>query len=213
MAIAERRAREFANRHRLILDEAKRLFGRYGYEGVSMDQIAQAIEYSKGVLYKHFNSKDELYMALCADELDRLARGFEEANRAGGTARERLIRIGEVYVAECNRDPSWIMGRFQVLDGFRNGDDSGSVRKIMEQCWRADDRALRLVEEVIREGQANGEFLAEVNPKQLALSMWAHSLGFFMLIASKQLEVTAKELDPIATMRKGWDLILDGVSA
>lgn len=45
-----------------IEDRAFELFGRYGYEGVSIGDIAKAARLSKGALYWHFQGKEELYL-------------------------------------------------------------------------------------------------------------------------------------------------------
>lgn len=45
-----------------IQDCAFELFGRYGYEGVSIGDIAQSARLSKGALYWHFDGKDQLYL-------------------------------------------------------------------------------------------------------------------------------------------------------
>jgi AcrR family transcriptional regulator len=45
-----------------IRDQAFALFGRYGYEGVSIGDIARAAKLTKGALYWHFHGKDELYL-------------------------------------------------------------------------------------------------------------------------------------------------------
>lgn len=46
-----------------IQDQAFELFGRYGYEGVSIGDIAAATGLSKGALYWHFRGKEALYLA------------------------------------------------------------------------------------------------------------------------------------------------------
>lgn len=46
-----------------IQDRSFELFGRYGYEGVSIGDIAKAAKLSKGALYWHFRGKEELYLA------------------------------------------------------------------------------------------------------------------------------------------------------
>jgi AcrR family transcriptional regulator len=43
--------------------EAFELFGRYGYEGVSIGDIAKRAKLSKGALYWHFEGKEALYLA------------------------------------------------------------------------------------------------------------------------------------------------------
>ncbi|NGY03429.1 TetR/AcrR family transcriptional regulator [Solimonas terrae] len=45
-----------------IADQAFELFGRYGYEGVSIGDIAKAAKLSKGALYWHFDGKEALYL-------------------------------------------------------------------------------------------------------------------------------------------------------
>ena len=57
-----------------IQDRAFELFGRYGYEGVSIGDIAKAAKLSKGALYWHFKGKEELYLAC----LKRLHAIFNE---------------------------------------------------------------------------------------------------------------------------------------
>jgi AcrR family transcriptional regulator len=57
-----------------IQDRAFDLFGRYGYEGVSIGDIAKAARLSKGALYWHFQGKEELYL----DCLKRLHAIFND---------------------------------------------------------------------------------------------------------------------------------------
>jgi TetR/AcrR family transcriptional regulator, acrAB operon repressor len=56
-----------------IQDQAFQLFGRYGYEGVSIGDIAKRSKLSKGALYWHFSGKEALFL----DCLKRLHAVFE----------------------------------------------------------------------------------------------------------------------------------------
>ena len=53
-----------AQRRDAILDAATDVFGRLGFESTRMDDVAKAAGIAKGLLYKHFSSKDELFQAL-----------------------------------------------------------------------------------------------------------------------------------------------------
>jgi len=55
-------AHEQFNTLKAIEDRAFELFGRYGYEGVSIGDIAKAARLSKGALYWHFQGKEDLYL-------------------------------------------------------------------------------------------------------------------------------------------------------
>ncbi len=46
-----------------IVDSARRLFNRHGFEQVSIDQIMSGAGLTRGGFYNHFNSKDQLYAA------------------------------------------------------------------------------------------------------------------------------------------------------
>jgi AcrR family transcriptional regulator len=53
-----------AQRRALILREAGRLFARHGYAGARLDDVAAAAHVTKPIVYRHFDSKKALYLAL-----------------------------------------------------------------------------------------------------------------------------------------------------
>jgi AcrR family transcriptional regulator len=66
-----------AERRELILESAGRLFGEHGYAHTSLDQVAAAAGVTKPILYRHFDSKKALYLALLERHRDDLPRFFE----------------------------------------------------------------------------------------------------------------------------------------
>lgn len=62
----------------MILDVARILFVKDGYEHVSMRKIAKELGYSHGALYYHFKNKAELFYALVADGFLLLNQRLEE---------------------------------------------------------------------------------------------------------------------------------------
>jgi AcrR family transcriptional regulator len=73
-----------------ILDGATRLFVAYGYRGVAMREIAEAVGVSKAALYYHFKDKEDLFLAILTANLD----GIERLVRAARTAATTRARIG-----------------------------------------------------------------------------------------------------------------------
>ena len=47
----------------LLLEAAEEVFARRGFEGASLEEIAEAAGYTRGAIYKHFGSKAELFLA------------------------------------------------------------------------------------------------------------------------------------------------------
>ncbi len=72
MGVLERKAREREELRQQILDAARELFVREGYESVSMRKIADKIEYSPASIYTYFEDKDEILGCLCEETFAQL---------------------------------------------------------------------------------------------------------------------------------------------
>jgi TetR/AcrR family transcriptional regulator, mexJK operon transcriptional repressor len=59
-----------ARKHRAILDAALKVFLRSGYLGANMDEIAALSEVSKQTIYKHFSSKEALFVEIVTSMTD-----------------------------------------------------------------------------------------------------------------------------------------------
>jgi AcrR family transcriptional regulator len=73
-----------------LLEVAREVFAHNGYHDAGMEQIASTAGVTKPVLYQHFESKKELYLALLEEDMRRLASGIEEAIARGKDNRERI---------------------------------------------------------------------------------------------------------------------------
>lgn len=68
-----------AARREQILDVALEIFGRSGYHGASMNEIAEAAGVTKPVLYQHFDSKSDLFSALLDEVGTRMRTAISKA--------------------------------------------------------------------------------------------------------------------------------------
>jgi AcrR family transcriptional regulator len=85
---------------RTILDAAREAFVRYGYEGVSMRQLAEKVGCSHGNLYLHFKDKESLFDCLVEESFEQFADGLRrvpESARRGDPV-EFLREAGRAYV-------------------------------------------------------------------------------------------------------------------
>ncbi|MFF4147730.1 TetR/AcrR family transcriptional regulator [Streptomyces sp. NPDC001698] len=72
-----------AERREQILDAATRAFARTGYVATSLDDIAAEAGISRVILYRHFESKSDLYRAVLDRACARLAHAVGEDNFTG----------------------------------------------------------------------------------------------------------------------------------
>jgi AcrR family transcriptional regulator len=76
MGTRERQERERTKVRQAILDAARDLFVKQGFEHVSIRKIAERIEYSPAAIYSYFPSKDEIFFALAEEGFRLLCGGW-----------------------------------------------------------------------------------------------------------------------------------------
>jgi AcrR family transcriptional regulator len=95
--VEARRRMRAPERRAQLLDVARRLFGTHGYHQVSMDAVAREAGVTKPILYDHFPSKHDLYLALLDTDLTILHDRVREALDAPTGNRERIRSSFQAY--------------------------------------------------------------------------------------------------------------------
>ncbi len=103
MTIQNRRERERADRHQLIIDAAGELAESEGWDAVTTRRLADKVEYSQPVLYSHFKGKDAIVRAVAIKGIGELARTLREARAANG---EPLRSVAEAYLRFARERPA-----------------------------------------------------------------------------------------------------------
>ena len=118
MAMSEPRVRLSAPQRRSqLLAVAGRMFAEQGFHGLSMEQLADAAGVSKPVLYQHFPSKRDLYLALVNDAADELQAQVRKALE-GTTDNEARVEAAISAYFDFVEDQ-----RFQLLFGTAETSD------------------------------------------------------------------------------------------
>ncbi len=118
-------------RREQILDVAIDVFGRAGYFGASMNDIAEAAGVTKPVLYQHFDSKSDLYAALLDEVGNRMLGAIVKATADAPDGKAQTLRGFQAYFR-------WVAHRhdeFMLLFGGsarHEGDFSAQLRRITE---------------------------------------------------------------------------------
>jgi len=99
---------EQAERNRaLVLAAARRAFLARGYHGATLEQIADDAGFSKGVVYSHFDSKADLFLALLEARIEE--RTAENARVAGSLAGGGLLALLEHLARGDQATPGWLL--------------------------------------------------------------------------------------------------------
>ena len=143
-----------------ILESAQELFLNKNYADVTMSDIAEAAQVTKGALYHHFTSKEELYQAMMLVDLGEKRALMQAAAKSKGTCRERLHRLtlNFLNLPPAKRELMRLVRR--DINIFKD--------PIRDNLIRAYQVALpEQVEAIIRDGIRDGE-LKETDPRLLS---------------------------------------------
>jgi AcrR family transcriptional regulator len=97
MPALTRKQRELLEREELILNTAQTMLHQHGFNHLTMERIAETVEYSKGTIYNHFASKEDLVCSLCCRSIANLIDLLERAYQYPGSTRDRFSAIGIGY--------------------------------------------------------------------------------------------------------------------
>lgn len=144
-----------------VLDAAEELFGRKGFDGVRLREIAERAGATVPLLCHHFKDKETLYAATIDRALERFVALGWEVLRHNGPMKEKLTVLIEGLIELLAADPmkTAILHR-EIADGGERG------RPIAERLLLPIKSAS--IEE-IRAGQERGEIRADVDPELLML--------------------------------------------
>ena len=202
MGIRERREREKQEVRTAILDAARDLFARDGYEAVTMRKVADAIEYSPTAIYLHFPDKESLVRELCLCDFQSLAKAFQRIAREPDPL-ERLRRSGLAYVDFALANPNHYRLMFMTPHPVPKGEDLASLGK-----GNPEEDAWAFFRGTVAEAIAAGRLRPELtDPDLVGQALWAGVHGVTALDI-------AKKDDPWVDWRplkKTAALVIDGL--
>jgi AcrR family transcriptional regulator len=154
-AVTEVRAR--------ILDAAAEAFMRTGFAGATIDDIARDVRATKGLVYYHFRSKFDLFLAVYGEGMRRARERVEPHAAGSGPARDRLVAMSIAHLLNLMEDLAYhhvvhqaVRGEVSAALKVRQVEslrDLSRLRSDYEQMFRA----------VLAEGIADGT-LRPVDP-------------------------------------------------
>jgi AcrR family transcriptional regulator len=179
MTPSDRRAKAKAELRQRILDAARSLFVKEGYEAVTMRAIARKIGYTTMALYYQFPDKEALLRELCRHDFLALSARFNRLGRLADPV-ERIRRLGQVYVSFGLKYPQ----HYRLMFLSRHPEPSPETMDIEKGNPQQDAYAFLL--QAVREAMAAGRFRADLTDAALlAQVLWASVHGLVSLHLNK----------------------------
>ena len=146
-----------------ILDAAAGAFMDNGFSGTTIDDIARNVRATKGLIYYHFRSKFDIFLAVYGEGMRRVRERVEPHAAEPATARERLVAMSTAHLLNLMEDLAYHHVVHQAVRGevsaAMNGRQLGSL-KDLNQLRNDYEQMFRTV---VLDGIADGS-LRQVDP-------------------------------------------------
>lgn len=162
--MATRNAQQAAEKRRLILDAAVRVFARQGFHTCRVSDIADEAGVAYGLVYHYFRSKDEILDTLFLERWNVLLEAIREVDREPAPARDKLYAIVSFIVDSYRHDPDLM--KVIIVEVTRAANTFG--RSHLAEIREAYDGIAVIVEKA----QAAGEFKSTVTPAFAAMAFY-----------------------------------------
>jgi AcrR family transcriptional regulator len=153
-----------ADKRRVILDAAIRVFARQGFHTCRVSDIADEAGVAYGLVYHYFSSKDEILDTMFLERWNVMLAAIEEADRTERSPRDKLQAIAGFIVDSYRYEPELM--KVIVVEVTRAANTFG--RTHLEKIREAYAKIAGIVERA----QAEGTFRTEISPEFGALAFY-----------------------------------------
>jgi len=209
METLSRKKLEIQEREQKILTVARSVVVREGYQALSMERIADAVEYSRGTIYNHFSCKEDIVIALAEKGAAKRVDMFRAAASYQDNSRFRMLSIcyaAERFVSEF--PDFFLFEQIFQLESVREKTSSERQQLILT----CEIQCMEIVTGIVRDAIAHGDLTlpSEITPERLVFGLWALTTGAYGLaFTSRSLTKIGIE-DPFSVVRSHVCHLLDG---
>ncbi|HBY61160.1 MAG TPA: hypothetical protein DEH78_15165 [Solibacterales bacterium] len=180
MSREERRERYRESLRQEILDAAREMFARQGYEATSMRAIAEKVKCSPGILYHYFQDKPSIMAHLVHETFSRLTARLAAITEDTAPPLDSLRRSGRTYIEFGLENPH----HYAVLFAkpLPTSGDVDAIRAVFEtDGHRCFDCLRRIVNRCLQDGVLRPEL---TDPEEISQSMWAAIHGMVSILTN-----------------------------
>jgi AcrR family transcriptional regulator len=176
MGLRERRQRQKGLLRQEILDAARDILAREGYEGLSMRKVADRIDYSATAIYLHFKDRDDLVFCVCEELMAGLVKELQEVETRNADPLVALKKGLRRYVDFGLQHPQ----HYQATFGIPHGHDPKKDARYLEpgtMSMQAFGFLPRLVAECVKQKKLN-----KADTHTVSCALWAGIHGITSLL-------------------------------
>jgi len=163
------------DRRRQLLDAAARCFARHGYRGTKTAMIAAEAGVSEPIIYRHFKSKQNLFIDLITKVADEVFENWQEAARRAASPVDKLRTL--LVRNPATSDPR-TAEVYRILFHASTETAEPAIRRAIRRHY---ERYLQALAAVMAEAQQAGQIRSDVPAEWLAWQIIHAAVGFAMI--------------------------------
>jgi len=181
-----------------LLEAAEAVFGDAGLKGATTKEIARVAGIHETTLFRHFSSKEDLFLAVVKKGMDEAAELFQDNFRFSGDLHQDLRRFAKIYCEHIRGREPMIRVCLSTINIL--------PEETKELFQVTNIPTLRALATCLQEAQAQGAIRADLDPYQVAQAFCSTLMMF--LLKQGVVKYSYSEADYIETI---IDLFLHGV--
>jgi TetR/AcrR family fatty acid metabolism transcriptional regulator len=158
------RTKAAADKRRLILDAAVRVFARQGFHACRVSDIADEAGVAYGLVYHYFASKDEVLDTLFVERWEVMLELIREVDGGPLPVREKLGAIASFIIDSYRHDPDLMKVIIVEVTRAANSFGDTHIDTIRE--------AYELIAGIVEQAQRDGQFKPEIEARFAAMAFY-----------------------------------------
>jgi AcrR family transcriptional regulator len=164
------------SREQELVRATRALFDERGMQDAPIEEIARAVGIARGLIYRHFSSKEELYVLTVTDYLAELDAILTEAASPELGAVEQLEAWATDYTAFCLRYPAFLDCALSLMHRPARELREALSESVWLRLGQGIATCVSHVSDILRAGAQDGSLVAD-DPDYLANVLWTQILG------------------------------------
>jgi len=191
-----------------ILEAARQVFFRDGFMAANLDEVARGAGVAKGTLYRYFDSKADLYVAVLANNGEEFERRMRAAVDPSQSSADQIRATARFYFDHWTQHQEY----FQIFWAIENQSVIGELPPaVIDHVSHLWEQCLQILADVVQRGVSRGEF-ADCDAWEIANIFWTLGNAVIATEASvTRRNLRRKSLDE--TFRDSVEVLLRGLAA
>lgn len=161
-------------RREQLIEVATRLFAKFGYEATTTAAIAEAAKVTEPILYRHFKSKQELFIAIVRAMSEQTMASWNALTEQSDDPAEQIRLIAAGFPQHLQQ----LSDAYHVIHGALATSRDRKVMAVMKEHYEEIEKFFC---RIVKNGQDRGVFRTDLEPKVPAWQLINVGIGYAMI--------------------------------